>query len=207
MLILILLHWPRISLSFKTLFLRQELLVQVVLLLLLQVSFTCYLSGCCCLYFMSFFLSLWTLYPLHLFFSGIIGLLNDLRLQNKLPSLGFLNPLIYALSRTCNTCFTDITSGGNPSCNSQGCDLNHCNNFTILLLHHHLLLLLTSSFSSFNNKVFLVHLAGILSLDLALWIMRHWQMLSTTFHLCWEERRSWIDVDERKFLQYFVFNK
>lgn len=31
---------------------------------------------------------------------GIFGLLNDLRLQNKLPSLGFLNPLLYSLGRT-----------------------------------------------------------------------------------------------------------
>lgn len=51
---------------------------------------------------------------------GLIGLLNDLRLQANLPPLGFLNPLLYYLGRTNPSVFTDITVGGNWACNSQG---------------------------------------------------------------------------------------
>jgi tripeptidyl-peptidase-1 len=48
-------------------------------------------------------------------FAGIVALLNDARLKAKKPSLGFLNPLLYANPDALN----DITLGG-----STGCDGN-----------------------------------------------------------------------------------
>jgi len=51
---------------------------------------------------------------------GIIGLLNDVRLQNNQPPLGFLNPLFYQLARTTPQVFTDITKGSNPGCMGLG---------------------------------------------------------------------------------------
>ncbi|KAI1425849.1 subtilisin-like protein [Xylaria sp. FL1777] len=48
-------------------------------------------------------------------FAGIVGLLNDARLKAKLPTLGFLNPLLYQNPHALN----DITLGG-----STGCDGN-----------------------------------------------------------------------------------
>lgn len=44
--------------------------------------------------------------------SGIVGLLNDLRLQAGKPVLGFLNPLIYANPDA----FNDVTTGSNQGC-------------------------------------------------------------------------------------------
>jgi len=52
--------------------------------------------------------------------SGIIALLNDLRLQNGKPQLGFLNPLLYELERTQPQVFTDVVKGSNPGCGTQG---------------------------------------------------------------------------------------
>ncbi|KZV63258.1 tripeptidyl peptidase A [Peniophora sp. CONT] len=51
-------------------------------------------------------------------FAGIISLLNDARLSQGLPSLGFLNPLIY--SANVSATFNDITVGSNPGCGTQG---------------------------------------------------------------------------------------
>jgi tripeptidyl-peptidase-1 len=48
-------------------------------------------------------------------FAGVVALLNDARLRAKKPSLGFLNPLLYANPDALN----DITLGG-----STGCDGN-----------------------------------------------------------------------------------
>jgi hypothetical protein len=51
--------------------------------------------------------------------AAIFSLLNDVRLSKKLPSLGFINPLIYSnVSRG----FNDITSGSNPGCGTSGED-------------------------------------------------------------------------------------
>jgi len=47
--------------------------------------------------------------------AGIFSLLNDLRLQNNLPSLGFLNPLIYSLASSTPGAFNDITQGNNDN--------------------------------------------------------------------------------------------
>ncbi len=48
--------------------------------------------------------------------AGIFALLNDYRLANGKPSLGFINPLIYPNSGG----FNDIKSGSNPGCKTQG---------------------------------------------------------------------------------------
>ncbi|KAK0203079.1 peptidase S8/S53 domain-containing protein [Desarmillaria ectypa] len=48
--------------------------------------------------------------------AGIFALLNDYRLSKGQPSLGFINPLIYANSGG----FNDITSGSNPGCGTNG---------------------------------------------------------------------------------------
>ncbi|KAF8523792.1 subtilisin-like protein [Hysterangium stoloniferum] len=49
-------------------------------------------------------------------FAGVIALLNDFRLANGKPSLGFLNPLIYTIPSG----FNDITTGDNPGCGTNG---------------------------------------------------------------------------------------
>jgi tripeptidyl-peptidase-1 len=49
-------------------------------------------------------------------FAGIVALLNDIRLQAGKSTLGFLNPLFYANPSV----FTDILSGNNPGCGTQG---------------------------------------------------------------------------------------
>lgn len=49
-------------------------------------------------------------------FGGIIGLLNDLRLQAGKPTLGFLNPFFYQNPGV----FNDIVKGNNPGCGTRG---------------------------------------------------------------------------------------
>jgi len=49
-------------------------------------------------------------------FSGIIALLNDLRLAAGKKQLGFLNPFIYQNPQI----FNDITEGSNPGCGTNG---------------------------------------------------------------------------------------
>ncbi|KAH8979555.1 subtilisin-like protein [Lactarius hatsudake] len=49
--------------------------------------------------------------------AGIISLLNDYRISNGRPPLGFLNVLLYG---TCLGGLNDITSGSNPGCNTDG---------------------------------------------------------------------------------------
>jgi tripeptidyl-peptidase-1 len=44
-------------------------------------------------------------------FSGVMALLNDLRLQNGKSPLGFLNPLLYDMAAKYPKTFTDITQG------------------------------------------------------------------------------------------------
>ncbi|KAJ3761594.1 tripeptidyl peptidase A [Lentinula raphanica] len=50
-------------------------------------------------------------------FAGFVALLNDARLKAGLPSLGFLNPLLYS---TAISAFNDITSGNAPGCGTEG---------------------------------------------------------------------------------------
>ena len=49
-------------------------------------------------------------------FSGIVGLLNDLRIKAGKSSLGMLNPMFYQNAAA----FTDITKGSNPGCGTKG---------------------------------------------------------------------------------------
>lgn len=48
--------------------------------------------------------------------ASIIGLINDRRIAAGMNSLGFLNPFLYANPQA----FTDITTGSNPGCNTNG---------------------------------------------------------------------------------------
>lgn len=50
-------------------------------------------------------------------FASIVALLNDRLLNAGEKPLGFLNPLLYATMRDA---FTDITSGNNPGCGTEG---------------------------------------------------------------------------------------
>jgi len=50
-------------------------------------------------------------------FSGIVGLLNDLRFQNGKSTLGFLNPFIY---QSGYSAMNDVTAGDNPGCGTRG---------------------------------------------------------------------------------------
>jgi len=45
--------------------------------------------------------------------AGMVSLLNDLRLNNGLPSLGLINPLLYELQLAHPEAFQDITVGEN----------------------------------------------------------------------------------------------
>ncbi|KAH9973593.1 subtilisin-like protein [Lactifluus volemus] len=49
--------------------------------------------------------------------AGIISLLNDFRISQCQPPLGFLNPLLYT---SASKGFNAITSGSNPGCGTQG---------------------------------------------------------------------------------------
>ncbi|KIK67673.1 hypothetical protein GYMLUDRAFT_787891 [Collybiopsis luxurians FD-317 M1] len=50
-------------------------------------------------------------------FAGIVALLNDVRLANDLPPLGFLNPLLYKKGIEA---LNDVTIGNNPGCGTNG---------------------------------------------------------------------------------------
>ncbi|KAI0258483.1 tripeptidyl peptidase A [Gloeopeniophorella convolvens] len=50
-------------------------------------------------------------------FAGVVGLLNDARLAAGQPTLGFLNPLLYALK---GKGLNDITKGNAPGCGTPG---------------------------------------------------------------------------------------
>jgi len=51
---------------------------------------------------------------------GIVSLINDARLAKGLPTLGFLNPLIYAIGAIVPDAFNDIIGGSNPGCGTEG---------------------------------------------------------------------------------------
>jgi len=53
-------------------------------------------------------------------FSGVISLLNDLRLQAGKSSLGFLNPLIYQIAPANANVFNDVIEGENMGCGHGG---------------------------------------------------------------------------------------
>jgi tripeptidyl-peptidase-1 len=49
--------------------------------------------------------------------ASIVSLLNDARLSQNKPPLGFLNPLLYS---KLSSGFNDITVGSNPGCGTTG---------------------------------------------------------------------------------------
>ena len=51
--------------------------------------------------------------------SGIFALLNDLRLQNNMSPLGFLNPFLYETAAKNSSLLNDITSGINVGCGGE----------------------------------------------------------------------------------------
>jgi tripeptidyl-peptidase-1 len=53
-------------------------------------------------------------------FAGIVALLNDIRLNAGKPPIGPLNPLLYKMAAEYPSTFTDIQSGSNPGCNTEG---------------------------------------------------------------------------------------
>mmetsp|Transcript_30096 Transcript_30096/g.84067 ORF Transcript_30096/g.84067 Transcript_30096/m.84067 type:complete len:603 (+) Transcript_30096:104-1912(+) len=58
---------------------------------------------------------------------GIVARWNAYRLKNNLPSLGFINPLIYQMNAdgcSGSSCFTDITSGNND-CTESCCGVGY----------------------------------------------------------------------------------
>lgn len=50
-------------------------------------------------------------------FASVIALINDQRIKNKLPTLGFINPLLYTAP---SGSFHDITQQGNIGCGANG---------------------------------------------------------------------------------------
>ena len=53
-------------------------------------------------------------------FAALVALLNDARLKAGLPTLGFMNPLIYLIGAQVPSAFNDITKGNNPGCGTEG---------------------------------------------------------------------------------------
>jgi tripeptidyl-peptidase-1 len=53
--------------------------------------------------------------------SGMISILNNLRVSNKKSTLGPVGPLLYAMQNDCETCFKDITIGSNNSTEQAEC--------------------------------------------------------------------------------------
>lgn len=49
-------------------------------------------------------------------FSGIIGLINDARMRDNKPSMGFLNPFLYSMGRAG---LNDVTHGGSTGCDGH----------------------------------------------------------------------------------------
>jgi len=50
--------------------------------------------------------------------AGVFALLNDLRLQNDMSPLGYLNPFIYETGAKDDTAFNDVTQGYNKGCSN-----------------------------------------------------------------------------------------
>ena len=53
--------------------------------------------------------------------SGMIGILNNLRLSQKKPSLGPVGPLLYQMYNECKDCFKDLVIGSNNSTEYGNC--------------------------------------------------------------------------------------
>ena len=64
-------------------------------------------------------------------FAGFVSLLNDVRISNGRPPLGFLNPFIYSIGKSG---FNDITVGNNPGCGTPG-TLLYFASFRCIVIH------------------------------------------------------------------------
>ena len=53
-------------------------------------------------------------------FAGVVSLLNDARIRQGKPPLGWLNPWLYAVGDSWPKAFNDIVEGGNPGCGTPG---------------------------------------------------------------------------------------
>eukprot|EP00698_Gefionella_okellyi_P005748 TRINITY_DN15208_c0_g1_i1.p1 TRINITY_DN15208_c0_g1~~TRINITY_DN15208_c0_g1_i1.p1 ORF type:complete len:557 (-),score=165.69 TRINITY_DN15208_c0_g1_i1:19-1689(-) len=53
-------------------------------------------------------------------FAGVIGMVNDMRLQNNKAPLGFLNPFLYQGAIASPDILFDVTEGANPGCGTDG---------------------------------------------------------------------------------------
>ena len=53
--------------------------------------------------------------------SGMISILNNLRLSQNKSSIGLVAPLLYDMYQKCSTCFKDVISGSNNSTESENC--------------------------------------------------------------------------------------
>ena len=53
--------------------------------------------------------------------SGMISILNNLRLSQNKSSLGLVAPLLYDIYTKCSTCFKDIIEGSNNSTEQSNC--------------------------------------------------------------------------------------
>jgi len=54
--------------------------------------------------------------------AGLLSLVNDHLWENKRLKLGYANPLIYDIAKTCDGCFNDITHGYNWCTEEECCD-------------------------------------------------------------------------------------
>ena len=53
--------------------------------------------------------------------SGMITILNNLRLSQHKSAIGLIAPLLYDIYHKCSTCFKDIVNGSNNSTESSNC--------------------------------------------------------------------------------------
>ena len=66
--------------------------------------------------------------------AGIVALLNDVRLREQLPPLGFLNPFIYSKGLQG---FNDVTTGNAAGCGTVGFNVSHLSSCLSKRCNHH----------------------------------------------------------------------
>lgn len=66
--------------------------------------------------------------------ASIFALLNDARLREGLPVLGFLNPLLYKIRAEHPDAFNDITVGNNPGCGTEGFNVRTLEAYLLVVL-------------------------------------------------------------------------
>jgi len=63
-------------------------------------------------------------------FAGVISLINEIAAAHGKSTVGFVNPLIYAMQAANPATFRDITSGNNKNCPASSCGSNTCAGYT-----------------------------------------------------------------------------